>query len=75
MPGAAHVLSRGWAGTAVEELTHPGGSRAVAASGGAVRESRYRPHVISLASGALLATTKPPANLLPALWMGMAGLA
>jgi len=75
MPGAAHVLSRGWAGTAVEELTHPGGSRAVAASGGAVRESRYRPHVISLASGALLATAGPPTNLLPALWVGMAGLA
>ena len=75
MPGGVHVLSRRWAGAPVEELTHPGGSRAVAASGGAVRQSRYRPHVLSLASGALLATAGPPTNLLPALWLGMAGLA
>ncbi|HUO52252.1 MAG TPA: apolipoprotein N-acyltransferase [Gemmatimonadaceae bacterium] len=40
-----------------------------------MRQSRYGSHVISLASGALLATAGPPANLLPALWVGMAGLA
>ena len=40
-----------------------------------MRQSRYRSHVLSLASGALLATAGPPTNLLPALWLGMAGLA
>lgn len=82
MPGSAHVVSRTSAGTPVEELTHPGGSRAVAASGGAVRASRYRPYVpvprrggISFVSGAFLAAAGPPTDLLPALWIGMAGLA
>ncbi|HEX8791798.1 MAG TPA: apolipoprotein N-acyltransferase, partial [Polyangiaceae bacterium] len=50
-------------------------SRAVAASGGAVRERLYFPHVLSLVSGALLATAGPPTDLFPSLWVGMAGLA
>lgn len=40
-----------------------------------MRESRYRPHVLALLCGALLATAGPPTDLLPALWIGMSGLA
>lgn len=40
-----------------------------------MREHRYIPHLVALGSGALLATAGPPTDLLPALWIGMAGLA
>ncbi len=40
-----------------------------------MRERRYVPHLIAMGSGALLATAGPPTDLLPALWIGMAGLA
>lgn len=40
-----------------------------------MRPSRYDAYVLALVSGALLATAGPPTDLLPALWVGMAGLA
>jgi apolipoprotein N-acyltransferase len=40
-----------------------------------VRPSRYTAYVLALVSGAVLAMAGPPTNLLPGLWIGMAGLA